>query len=63
MADLVDSAARLEATSEEVPGGVWQGHGLRSDGSPFPCRVLPTSRRREVEVHHVDLGLGHGSKD
>lgn len=60
MADLVNSAARLDATFEELPGVVWQRHGLRTDGS---CRVLPISRWPEVEVHHVDLGLGHGSTE
>src|SRR5271157_6065597 len=63
VADLVDSATRLEAAFEEVPGVVWQRHGLRMDGSPFPCRILPISRWREVEVHHVDLGLGYVISD
>ncbi len=58
MADLVDSAARLDATFEEVPGVVWQRHGLRTDGSPFPCRVLPTSRRPEVEVSTSVSAMG-----
>jgi maleylpyruvate isomerase len=63
MADLADSAARLDSTFDEVPGVVWQRHGLRSDGSALFCRVLPVSRWREVEVHHVDLGLGYGISD
>ncbi|MGO9962682.1 MAG: maleylpyruvate isomerase N-terminal domain-containing protein [Acidimicrobiales bacterium] len=63
VADVADSAAQLEATFEEVSAVVWQGHGLRTDGSPLPCRMLPISRWREVEVHHVDLGLGYEISD
>jgi len=61
--DVRSSAAGLDATWDEVPEVVWSRHGLRLDGSPFPCRVLPVSRWREVEVHHVDLGLGFGVSD
>ena len=61
--DLRDSAARLDATWHEVPAAVWLGQGLRTDGSPLPCRLLPVSRWREVEVHHVDLGLGYRISD
>ncbi len=61
--DLRDSAARLDATWREVPEEVWLREGLRTDGSPLPCRELPMSRWREVEVHHVDLGLGYGISD
>jgi len=28
-----------------------------------PARALPYARRREVEIHHVDLGLGYGPRD
>ncbi|MGD0440893.1 MAG: maleylpyruvate isomerase family mycothiol-dependent enzyme [Acidimicrobiales bacterium] len=61
--DLEDSAGRLDATWHEVGALVWQGHGLRADGSLLPCRVLPISRWREVEVHHLDLGLGYAASD
>jgi maleylpyruvate isomerase len=61
--DLRDSAARLDAAWDEVPQVVWRRQGLRTDGSPLPCRVLPVSRWREVEAHHVDLGLGYGIAD
>ena len=61
--DLRDSAARLNATWDEVPDVVWRGHGLRTDGSPMPCRLLPVGRWREVEVHHADLGVGYGVSD
>ena len=50
---------RLDATWSEVPEEVWERQGLRSDGSPLLCRLLPIARWREVEVHHSDLGLGY----
>ena len=61
--DLRGSAARLDAAWDEVPDVVWLRHGLRTDGSPLPCKSLPLSRWREVEVHHYDLGLGYGVSD
>jgi maleylpyruvate isomerase len=61
--DLRDSAARLDATWVEAPEEAWLRQGLRTDGSPLPCRELPMSRWREVEVHHVDLGLGYAISD
>lgn len=63
VADLRSSVANLDREWDNTPDGVWQRNGLRNDGSPFPCRLLPISRWREVEVHHVDLGLGYGVAD
>jgi maleylpyruvate isomerase len=61
--DVRDSARRLDAAWIDTPLVVWQRQGLRGDGSPLPCRFLPMSRWREVEVHHADLGLGYGVSD
>jgi len=61
--DVRDSTMRLDAAWIDMPPVVWQRQGLRGDGSPLPCRLLPMSRWREVEVHHVDLGLGYGVSD
>jgi maleylpyruvate isomerase len=66
-AEIVDdvraSAARLDAAWTQAPPVAWQGEGLRNDGSPLLCRMLPMSRWREVEVHHVDLVLGYSVSD
>jgi maleylpyruvate isomerase len=59
LGDLRTAAVRLDATWAEMPAEVWQRQGLRNDGAPLACRLLPISRWREVEVHHVDLGLGY----
>lgn len=61
--DLRSACVRLDATWSEMPEEVWQQRGLRNNGLPLPCRLLPISRWREVEVHHVDLGLGYEAAD
>jgi maleylpyruvate isomerase len=36
----------------------------RPDAAPdTPAHALPYARRRELEIHHVDLGLGYGPAD
>jgi maleylpyruvate isomerase len=57
--DLVSSFVRLEETWDRMTPEAWAGHGLDTGGSPRPCRHLPFFRWREVEIHHVDLGLGY----
>lgn len=60
--DVVDSFVRLERTWAKMTPEAWAGHGLAS-GEVRPCRQLPFFRWREVEVHHVDLGLGYTPSD
>jgi maleylpyruvate isomerase len=59
--DLVDDVRRA-ATALEKAWVAWDGHGL-SGGEEWPCRRLPFLRWREVEIHHVDLGLGYEAAD
>jgi maleylpyruvate isomerase len=40
----------------------WAGSGIAAFG-PVAMREVPTRRRTEVEVHHVDLGLGYRWSD
>ncbi|HEX4864754.1 MAG TPA: maleylpyruvate isomerase N-terminal domain-containing protein, partial [Acidimicrobiales bacterium] len=56
--DLVVAFARLEDTWDRMTPEAWDGHGV-SAGQMRPCRNLPFMRWREVEVHHVDLGMGY----
>jgi maleylpyruvate isomerase len=35
----------------------WEGSGRGTHGDLIPCVDLPFRRWREVEIHHVDLGL------
>lgn len=42
----------------------WTGSITRfPDGPPVPIAVLPTFRRREVEIHHADLDAGYAAAD
>ena len=61
--DVRGSAARLDEVWAKLPAVAWDGRGSRIDGAPLPCRLLPASRWREVEVHHADLGLGYSAAD
>jgi maleylpyruvate isomerase len=60
--DVVSSAARLEAAWAELDEAAWGRQGA-SHGRPESIAELPFRRWREVEVHHVDLGLGYGYED
>lgn len=56
--DAVSSFARLEDAWDRMTTEAWDGWGT-ARGVKWPCRDLPFFRWREVEVHHVDLGLGY----
>src|SRR2546421_126788 len=58
VATIQGCSAALETAFGAMPLDAWRGHGLAL-GSKWPCRVLPFHRWREVELHHVDLGLGY----
>ena len=61
VADVRSTIWRLEQTwSGDVD---WDGRSLESNGREMPIRQLPHQRRREVEVHRVDLGLGYEPAD
>jgi maleylpyruvate isomerase len=60
VADVVAATAALEACWDGCAD--WSAHGL-SWGAVEPLTELPFKRWREVEVHHVDLGLGFGFED
>ncbi len=61
-ADLLRASAALEAVWEQMTPAAWRGHGL-ARGSEWPCWWLLFHRWREVELHHVDLGLGYELAD
>ncbi len=59
-ADVTRSAAALEAVLATTD---WRGAGRVMNGSVVELTELPARRRREVEVHHLDLGLGYEPDD
>jgi maleylpyruvate isomerase len=60
--DVKSATLALQAAWEDASPEAWAGHGL-AGGRPWPCLELPFHRWREVEVHHVDLGLGYEPAD
>ena len=62
-ADVVGSAGRLEETWAATPEEVWRTGRGRVVGGLWPLAELPFRRWREVEIHHVDLGLSYGIED
>jgi maleylpyruvate isomerase len=61
VADVGDSAARLEAAW--AAHTAWGGLSRETSGREVPVRDQVAGRRREVEVHRVDLGLGYEPED
>lgn len=57
---LTESTLFHEAASR-LPAEAWAGEVPRVPGGPrMPGAALVPGRRREVEVHHADLGLDYG---
>jgi maleylpyruvate isomerase len=55
--DVRRTAQRLE---QQWTGQVrWDGRSIETSGQELPIAELPFLRWREVEVHRVDLGVGH----
>lgn len=63
VADAVTSAARLEDAWDATPDEVWRTGRGRVVSGIWPLAELPFRRWREVEIHHLDLGLGYGVDD
>ena len=69
--DVRSSAGRLEQALTGLAGaGAEDLDRLLTFGPPrpgavpdTPAHALPYARRRELEIHHVDLGLGYGPGD
>jgi maleylpyruvate isomerase len=65
VADLTAADRAVEQLVDTLPAEVWERPVLRSGpaGGTVPAARLAYSRWREVEVHHVDLGLGYEPAD
>lgn len=59
VADVDQSARRMEAACLAVPDDAWSFRVRSVSGPEQPAKILPGRRWREVELHHVDLGLGY----
>lgn len=56
LADVVDSAARLQAAAAELEAADWTYEVRTAQGRTIPAATVPWLRLREVAIHHVDLG-------
>lgn len=63
VADVRDTALRLEGVCVALPDGAWDRPTLDVSGAERPARTTMFSRWREVVVHHSDLGLGYTVSD
>lgn len=63
IADVTDSATRLEAVWDAMTPQAWAGYGMNAAGESWPCEAMPFHRWREVVVHHVDAGIGYTAPD
>jgi maleylpyruvate isomerase len=61
--DVAASSAALDDMWAQMSSQAWLGHGLNAEGEIWPCAAMPLHRWREVELHHVDLGLGYSAAD
>jgi maleylpyruvate isomerase len=60
--DVRRSIWELEATWARATSRAWSGFGRALTGE-IPIAHLPHRRWREVEIHHVDLGIGYETSD
>ena len=63
VADVAASHERLDAAVAAMTRDAWVNETRDVDGGRRPAHDLPRRRWREVELHHVDLGLGYEPTD
>ncbi len=63
LADVRASSAAVEEIIGIVPDDAWDRLSRSVSGDLTPAHRVVYSRWREVEVHHVDLGLGYTPAD
>jgi maleylpyruvate isomerase len=62
VADLLASQERLQTLMDQCSERRWPNADFRG-GSSYGVVACPAHRLREVEMHHVDLGLGYTPQD
>lgn len=62
LVDLASSQERLEEVFTRCAAAGWPGGDLFG-ADDYPATACPAHRLREVEVHHVDLGIGYEPRD
>jgi maleylpyruvate isomerase len=62
VADLSAAQARLDRVWERSVAAEWPHRELLGDDQ-WPTTASPSRRLREIEMHHVDLGMGYEPSD
>lgn len=62
-ADVRDTAAHWLELACTAPESAWTATVRNRQGGELPGSFIPWMRLREVEIHHVDLGLGYRPVD
>jgi len=61
---VLASTTRFADQVEAMPRGGWEGaYNRLPEGPTWPAVTIVATRRREVEVHHTDLGLSYAPQD
>jgi maleylpyruvate isomerase len=63
VADVKSSADAVAGAFSRMTDEAWAMHGLTASATQWPCEAMPFHRWREIEIHHVDLGLGYTIAD
>ncbi|GAA1572590.1 maleylpyruvate isomerase family mycothiol-dependent enzyme [Kribbella sancticallisti] len=61
--DIAAAEARLLERFEDLPAEAWQAEVAWPSGTTRTADQIVTARLNELEVHHVDLGLGYTFDD
>lgn len=62
-ADVMTTSASVDRAFADFPSDAWYSPILLGSGEQRPASHLAVARWREVEIHHVDLGLGYTNGD
>ncbi|HYH35244.1 MAG TPA: maleylpyruvate isomerase family mycothiol-dependent enzyme, partial [Nocardioides sp.] len=61
---LLASTTTFVEAAQAVPPDAWAGRFERTPGGQsLPLDAVPLMRVREIEIHHVDLGVGYSPGD
>lgn len=63
VADVTATAAAVEAAIEAMPPRCWPNRSRAVSGRELTASEVVVRRWHEIEVHHVDLGLGYEPAD
>jgi maleylpyruvate isomerase len=61
--DLAAASGRLQENFLSLPDAAWQAEVTWPNGKTRTADQIVVARLNEIEVHHVDLGLGYSIDD